>query len=338
MRSADTGRRFHLPCNSRKPSSTLSRALLLLLQRRGKLPATEQSRCHEAVTSGTVTSLCMQGPRNGAADNSCCNRAMDDHIHTANFDDHLQLSGLAEQFAGQTDAYLHVEGDYIPVHSAVLAVQSCVFADMFKASDKTAHRRDGKICIPMTGHTFADVCIAVKFLYQRTTSHWENSPCKDIWKDIHTARPILRFAHKFNMKSLLQDCDLCLSEKAQEDHRKDVALDPSDADAALMWAALAEECNLTRLLSHVELFMVKPLTPKSWLSGNPATSQLSSACVFRVLRAAQEYSTASRTALEAHIAAMVRHHDTHRSHISYCSRCNNNHSLAAACSKCPKEP
>lgn len=206
---------------------------------------------------------------------------------------------------------------------------------MFKLAgdnDKTEHRRNGRICIPMTGHTFADVCIAVKFLYQRTISHWENSPCKNIWKDIDEARPILQFAHKFYMKSVLNDCDLCLSEKAQEQQGKTMF---ATTDAVRLWAALAEECNLTRLLAHAELSMVKNLTPMSWLSDNPATSQLSSACVFRVLQAAQEYSMASRTALEVHNAAIVRQHCTHRSlHYSLCPHCTS--SNAGVCTT--KEP
>lgn len=270
---------------------------------------------------------------------AAASRAMDDRDHTASFDDHLQLPGLAEQLASQTDAYLHADGGYIPVHSAVLAVQSCVFADMFKVasdSDKTAHRRDGNICIPMTGHTSTDVCTAVKFLYQRTISHWENSPCKDIWKDIDRARPILQFAHKFKMKSVLKDCDLCLSEKAQEDQGTKLF---TPTDAVLLWAALAEECKLTRLLSHAEMFMSKTLTPKSWLCDNPVTSQLSSACLFRVLRAAQEYSSASRTAFERHNAAAHLHHTKHFSlHHDQCPKCSQLIGPPAGCTWRPAEP
>ena len=212
---------------------------------------------------------------------------MDDSV---SFDDHLQLPGLAEQFVSQTDAYLHVDADFVPVHSVLLAVQSHVFADMFKiANDNgaTAHTRNGKLCIPMVSHTFVDVCAAIKFLYQWTTSHWENTPSKAIWKDIKTARPVLQFFHKFNMKSVLKDCDICLSEKAREDQGNILF---SGRDAVVLWAALAEECKLTELLSHAELFMAKRLTPKSWLCNNPVTSQLSSACLFRILRAAQQYT------------------------------------------------
>lgn len=84
------------------------------------------------------------------------------------FQDHLQLPGMAEQCATQTDAYLQVDGECIPVHAAVLTLQSPVFADMFKAANAdhtTAHRRNGRPCMPLVNHNFADVCAAVKFLY-----------------------------------------------------------------------------------------------------------------------------------------------------------------------------
>ena len=220
---------------------------------------------------------------------------MGDHV---DFDDHLKLPGLTEQFASQTDAYLYVDAKFVPVHSAVLAVQSPVFADMFKLAsdnDTTAHRRNGRVCLPMTSHSFVGVCAAIKFLYQWTTSDWENTPSKDIWKDIDTAQAILQFAHKFNMKSILKDCDLCLSKKAQEKYAPlggNLFDATTESDAVVLWAALAEECKLTELLSHAELFMAKNMTPTSWLcdSTYPATSQLSSPCLFRVLRAAQLYT------------------------------------------------
>lgn len=43
--------------------------------------------------------------------------------------------------------------------------------------------------------------------------------------------------------------------------------------------------------------MAKTVTPKPWLRDNPVTSQLSSACLFRVLRATQDYITASTQVL-----------------------------------------
>ena len=150
------------------------------------------------------------------------------------------------------------------------------------------HRRNGKICIPMTGHTFAGVCVAIKFFYQWNTSNWENTPSKSVWRDNDTARLILQFAHncKINMKNVLKDCDICLPQKAQEDQGRRLF---SNQDAVVMWAALAEECTLGHLLSHAELFMAKTLTPTSWLRDNPVTFQLSQACLCRVLRATQQY-------------------------------------------------
>ena len=231
-----------------------------------------------------------------------------DGHHKASYDGHLHLPGITQQCASQTDAYLHLDADYVPVHSAVLTPQSPVFADMFNAAggnQATAQRRRSKICIPMTSHTFADVCAAVKFLYQWTTTDWQNTPSRELWKDIDTTRPILQFAHKFDMKGVLKDCDVCLTEKAQEDQGKKLFC---HTDAVILWAVLAEECKLTQLLSHAELFMAKTLTPPTWVCSNPATSQPSSACLFRALRAAQQYTTALEASLTAHLRASTSLH------------------------------
>ena len=229
-----------------------------------------------------------------------------DSHHNASYDSHLQLPGITEQCASQTDSYLHVDTDYVPVHSALLTVQSPVFADMFNSAggnQATAQRRHNKICIPMTSHTFADVCAAVKFLYQWTTSDLQNTPSRELRRDIDTTRPILQFAHKFNMKSVLKDCDICLAEKAQEAQGKKLFC---HTDAVILWAALAEECKLTVLLSHAELFMARTLTPTSWLCEGSPTSQLSTACMSRVLRAAQLYTTASKEVLAVQVNSLMQ--------------------------------
>ena len=219
-----------------------------------------------------------------------------DSHHDASYDDHLQLPGVTEECASQTDAYLHVNTDYVPVHSAVFTLQSPVFADMFNSAggnQARAQRRHNKICIPMTSHTFVDVRAAVMFLYQWTTSNLENTPSRELWKDIDTTRPLLQFAHKFNMKNVLKDCDICLTEKARQDEGRKLF---SHTDEVALWAVLAEECQLSHLLSHAELFMAKHLTPTSWLSDSSCAAQLSPACLLRVLRAAQQYNQDSRQA------------------------------------------
>ena len=131
-----------------------------------------------------------------------------DSGYNASFGKHLQLPGMPRKFASQTGAYLQVKNH---VHSEMLTDQSPVFADLFMAASdigNTTYKRNGRTCIPMINHNFADVCAAVEFLYQWTTSDWENNPSRARWTDVDKARPIIQFAHKFNMKSILKACDL----------------------------------------------------------------------------------------------------------------------------------
>lgn len=123
--------------------------------------------------------------------------------------DHLHLPGLPEQLASLTDAHLVVEGKHLPVHTGVLAVGSPVFIDLFmtaaddRAAAASANKADS-LCVSMTGHTLRDTCAALKFLYQRSMG----SPSKQLWKSVAAARPIIKFAHKFDMKGILKELSL----------------------------------------------------------------------------------------------------------------------------------
>ena len=138
----------------------------------------------------------------------------------------------------------------------------------------------------MPGHTVADICATLRFLYRRTATQAAETPSKDLWESVADARPIIQFAHKFNMQTILQECDTCLSQKAGE---ADGKLIFRDNDTAVAWAALAEECGLSTLLASAELFMVMNADPEFWQSPDFATHKLSSSCLLRMLRAAQQY-------------------------------------------------
>jgi len=190
-------------------------------------------------------------------------------------DQHLHCSGLPEQSVLLADAHLVVEGQQVPVHKSLLALGSPVFFDWFLSSAKADSSTD-KDCFPMPGHIVADIYASLKFLYQRTASRSSETPSKDLWKSVADARPIIRFAHKFDMQTILQECDTCLSQKAGEADGKGIF---KDNDTAVAWAALAEECGLSTLLANAELFMVRTLIQSSGKARFlPRTSSAQAAC------------------------------------------------------------
>ena len=174
---------------------------------------------------------------------------------------------------------------------------------MTATQDKAAAasvNRVASMCVPMTGHTLRDTCTALKFLYQRSTLDLTETPSKQLSKSIATARVIIKFAHKFDMKGILKECDSCLSERAQAggDGETKQILSSDEAmfsnnKAVIAWAALAEEYGLSQLLATAELYMVKSLDPTFWQSQSFVEHRLSQACLLRLLRGAQYHASSS---------------------------------------------
>ncbi len=237
----------------------------------------------------------------------------------ASVEQHLHCSGLPKQSVLLADARLVVDGHQIPVHKSLLALASPMFSDWFLSSVPSDASAD-KDCYPMPGHTVADICASLKFLYQRTAVQSAETPSKDLWKSVADARPIIQFAHKFDMQTILQECDTCLSQKAGEANGKLIF---RDNDTAVAWAALAEECGLSTLLASAELFMVMNADPEFWQSPVFATHKLSSTCMLRMLRAAQQYMIS----WSATFAVRAPHADWEQSQCKtcyervYCRRC-----------------
>ncbi len=197
-------------------------------------------------------------------------------------EDHLRLPGLPEQFASLTDAHLVVEGKHLPVHTGVLALVSPVFTELFmtaaddRAAAALANQADS-LCVPMTGHTLHDTCATLKFVYQRSMLSPTEAPSEQLWMS------------KFDMKSILKECDSCLSEKAQEAGGHGVHMFNDDEDV-MAWAALAEECDVGDLLATAETHMVEKLYPTFWQSKSFAAHKLSQACFLRLLHGAQYHA------------------------------------------------
>ena len=219
------------------------------------------------------------------------------------------LHCFPEHFALLADAHLVVEGQLLPIQKSLLAAGSPVFMDWFLSSANSSVDQD---CYSLLGHTVADICASLEFLYQRTAVQSAETPSKDLWKSVADAGPIIRFAHKFDMQTILQECDTCLSQKAWESDGKVIF---KDIDATVAWATLAEECGLSPLLANAELFMVKNADPAFWQSPVFVTHKLSSTCLLRMLRAAQQNMVSWRTVFDT---ANAPHATWARSH---CYRC-----------------
>lgn len=217
-------------------------------------------------------------------------------------DAHLTVDGLSKQFGGQTDACLLVEGHKFHVHSHLLAVGSAVFSDIFSTAQEESMAvrtsSSGKLCVTMAGHTISDTCVFLKYLYQRSILGLTDTPSKKLWRSVDKARPIITFAHKFDMTGILEECDTCLSEKADRQGGKLVF---SSTDVTCAWAALADGCSLKKLLSKAEVFMLQSVDSKFWQSDSMATYQLSRACLARILRAAQQEMAATKSLYASHL-------------------------------------
>ena len=197
---------------------------------------------------------------------------------------HLRAKTVPKQFALLADAFLEVEGMKMPVHKAILSAASSVFADLFLAvaSASETDLPPAKPCIPMIGHSAIDVQMALQFLYERVgADHANDTPSKWLWH-VEESRPILQFAHKYNMQNVLKECDHYLTEKAQHFDGQTFF---SDFERTVAWATLADQCDLSYLLAHAELFMVKTADNTFWTSA--AARELNPGCLLRMLQAAQ---------------------------------------------------
>ena len=238
--------------------------------------------------------------------------AANTHI-TAHFE------GMSEHFASQADACFVVEAKHFPLHTALLTVSSPVLAEILSClvPDPDAEC----CCIPLPGETVQDIQKALSFLYKRAGSSC-TTPSTDLWKSFQETSAILKFAHKFNMQNILEECDSYLSEAAQSSKsfgqppsapKKQTTLSETDmsslkppkfafgiqpaevkqtvifADAytALEWASLADQCQLATFLAHVELAMLVNEDCKFWCDNNLPLHQLSQACLARLLRGYQ---------------------------------------------------
>lgn len=180
------------------------------------------------------------------------------------------------------------------MHTAILAAASPIFADLFTTAEQSFTSTGGvekhaKVVIPLSGHTMTDVQAALVFIYQRS-GIGGHAVLKSLSLDAASARPILEFAHKFDMKGILKTFDSYMADNKQRVCIRQNGLMGSEATfdnvaEAASWAALAEKCGLSTLLALAELYMIMYSGDELIKVGQG----LSFACLLRILHRSQEY-------------------------------------------------
>jgi len=213
------------------------------------------------------------------------------------------MDGLPAAFADMSDAILLVDDAKLPVHKAILAANSAVFAELFMTA--TAQQSLSLLEIPLPGDRMWDVYTALKYLYRGCTPCASSSP--EI-KSTDDAKALVLFAHKYGINTLMNACEHYLVELAQgdmsDDGPEDLCLFTS-CDAFASWTELAEMCNMDTLLAHCELSMIKDEDMDLWCNPAMTSGKISRGSLVRMLRASQLFIHRSK---EKH----VNYNNSHR--------------------------
>ena len=174
------------------------------------------------------------------------------------------------------------------MHRAILAANSAVFADMFIAAGRDDSASSSyKMEVPLHGDKPQDVHTALTYIYRGCTV-CSASPPK--LKSIDDTESLIRFAHKYDIKDLLDVCEAYMVELVKADlvtaAARDYQLFKSN-QCLVSWTALAEECNLDTLQAHCELFMINDNDKDLWCHPATCSEQLSRSCLQRVLHGMQ---------------------------------------------------
>lgn len=171
-------------------------------------------------------------------------------------------------FQRLTDAILIVEEQQLPVHKAVIAANSATFAKLFESCPTEACS-----VLPLDD-SLHDVCTSLKFLYDGCTA------LKAVkLRSVEDAYCVSNFAHKYDMKALLEECEAYLVQA----RRTKLFSQPG---AIVRWTLLAEKCEMGTLLAHCELFMATRIDESFWTDLTENAMQLSSDSLLRMLKVA----------------------------------------------------
>ena len=191
------------------------------------------------------------------------------------------LDGLPGPVAALTDTVLKVDGTDLPVHRAILAINSSVFADLFAYALSRRSKTTTRLEIPLVDDDVEDVRIALGYLYRgcaiSSSSALQLKSCDD-------AKSLVKFAHKYSIRSLLDACETYLVNCLQHlEH----GVFFTDTKAWVDWTALAEECELDTLLAHCELFMINDKGRSKLCHTAMTSDKISRQCLLRMLRGLQ---------------------------------------------------
>ena len=184
-------------------------------------------------------------------------------------DDYLAAS--SPEFRDLVDALLVVENNRLPVHKAILAAKSPIFAKLFASCSATGP--DAKMEVPLDD-SLLTVCTALKHVYDGCTT-LNTSKLKSVEDAYH----VTSFAHKYDLKQLLEECEAYLVEQVATP--SNLFVQPGDA---VKWTLLAERCSLSHFLAHCELFMAGVSDGAFWSNPAEQTTQLSGDSMRRMLR------------------------------------------------------
>ena len=191
-------------------------------------------------------------------------------------------------FAELADTCLIVGGTKLHVHSAILAANSKVFAEMF--SEAKGQQQDFKhqLEVPLPGDVLGDVRTALQYLYKGCTV-WLASTLEmsDPWDAVSLAK----FAHKYEIEPLLQACEEYLVHTLQfmgSDGKDSICFETGHMiEAMAIFIDLAETCSMRKLLAHCELLMIKAEDGDLWTHPAMLSDAVSKHSLLRMLRAFQ---------------------------------------------------
>lgn len=194
------------------------------------------------------------------------------------------MDGMPAAFADMSDAILLVDGAKFPVHKAILAANSAVFAELFVTA--SAQQSYSLLEVSLPGNTIWDVYTALKYLYKGCTLCTSSSP--EI-KSTDDAKALVLFAHKYGIQNLLDACECYLVELAKGDMSDDgpVLCLFTNNNAIASWTELAGTCELDKLLADCELSMIKDMDLTLWCDLAMTSGKISRSSLFRMLRASQ---------------------------------------------------
>jgi len=195
------------------------------------------------------------------------------------------MDGLPAAFADMSDAILLVDDARLPVHKAILAANSAVFAELFMTA--SAQQSLSLLEVPLPGNRMWDVYTALKYLYRGCTPCASSSP--EI-KSTDDAKALVLFAHQCAIKSLLNACEEFLVKLAQGD-LSDGGLPGyylfTNFDAIASWTKLADVRHLDTLLAHCEVAMINYADMHLWCDPAITSIKISRGSLVRMLRASQ---------------------------------------------------